>query len=196
MTDRHLNQLQRNIELQPHELSLKDVLPIFVPASFFEHTWIGPYELYRAPGVGLTWAIEQPEHTMRYVDQGVKQYWEKQKIDWRSQALSNLRERSTPQPWTHELRRSSGGVYAVVMMHEDGFGPSRLLLQDALVAVFPEGYQVALPEMSMGLAMSVQLDQEERLKVEGLVDTCYSQGTRPLAPGIFSSTELAPSSRS
>ncbi len=75
-------------------------------------------------------------------------------------------------------------------MHPDGWGPSRLLLRDSLAKAFPEGYRVAIPEMSCGVAISKRLDADEERVVNDLVAKCFQEGTRPLAPDIFEAEEI------
>jgi len=94
--------------------------------------------------------------------------------------------------YTHRLTRPNGELFAVAMLHTDGWGPSRLLLTGALKKVFPEGYRVAIPEMSCGLAISRHLEGPEETTIENIVTTCFADGSRPLARGIFEPEELAP----
>ena len=127
---------------------------------------------------------------MRYVDRALAEYWEAKGLDWRAQAFANLLERTDQNPGTHEFSRPDGKVYAIVMIHPDGLGPSRLLLKERLSPLFPEGYKVALPEMSCGLAFSSDADESELTKLKGIVDQCYRSGARPLAPGIYRPKDL------
>jgi hypothetical protein len=166
---------------------------VFVPTTFFASgNWPGPYACLRIREISLTWAVLLPDQTMRYVDFGMKEYWDAVSIDWKVLALQNLLEHSGDKPGTHELRRSNGEVYGIALMHPDGIGPSRLLLRDKLSAIFPGGYQVALPEMSCAYAFSVTLEKKELATVQNLVDNCYKKGTRPLAPGIYAPDDLLP----
>ncbi len=75
-------------------------------------------------------------------------------------------------------------------MHSDGWGPSRLLLREDLEKAFPEGYQVAIPEMSCGLVISMCLTQDEEAVVNDIIAKCFQQGTPPLAPGLFAADEV------
>jgi hypothetical protein len=182
---RELEALREAAQLAASELPIADLLPIFVPSTFFAlGNWPGPYEVSEVPGLGLTWAVLQPGQTMRYVDRDVQAYWERQHIAWRDRALQNLRHRSGPQPWTHEFRQDGGALFAVGMMHGDGTGPSRLLLREALKQAFPAGYSVALPEMSCALAVSVTSSDAERARIDAIVEQCFAGGARPLVPGV------------
>lgn len=190
MTDeaRELEALRAGLSLAPSDLPIEGLIPVFVPSSFFTlGNWPGPYELLAVPGLGLTWSVLQPEQTMRYVDREVQAHWESAELRWRERAMQNLRDLSGAEPWTHEFRRDDGSLYAVGMMHADGTGPSRLLLRDHLEEAFPEGYRIALPEMSCGLAISASAMSPERAKIDRIVAQCFQSGTRPLVANIHDS---------
>ena len=191
--DSTLDALRKGLALAPDQIKTNLVTPVFVPSSFFSlGNWVGPYLELRAKEIGLTWSVMLPNQTMRYVDRDLAQYWEQSGLDWKRIALRNLSEHSNQNPGTHEFRRANGERYAVAMMHEDGIGPSRLLLRDQLSHVFPNGYRVALPEMSCALAFMRDLEPSEFAQIRELIDRCFEKGTRPLAPGIYDPDDLLP----
>jgi hypothetical protein len=186
-----LAELRRGLALKPQEVDLTQLIPLLVPSSFFDSQgWPGPYSLLRAGGLGLTWAVMMPRQTMRYVDHELADYWESQNLDWRHVAGENLARMTGDPVATGQLLRDDGSVYALVMMHEDGCGPSRLLFDKYLFQMFPEGYRVAIPEMSVGLAISVNLSETQEKKIESIVSTCFERGTRPVSPLIYGSKDL------
>jgi hypothetical protein len=192
LTDQVKN-LRRGLDLAPSAMDIRKLFPMFTPASFFSHgQWPGPFETLGAAGVGLTWALDLEGGGMRYLDRPMCSQWEAEKVDWRTAALANLRA-ATADIFTHRLGRKTGdSVFVGVMMHPDGWGPSRLLLRDALEKAFPEGYRVAIPEMSCGLAISRWLNPEEEAAAMEIVAKCFQNGTRPLAPGVFEAQEILP----
>lgn len=135
---------------------------MFAPASFFATgQWPGPFEMLAVKGVGLTWGLELDGSARRYLDQRMCVHWESEKVDWRRSAFENLRA-ATPKLFTHEFgRKTEPGIFLGAKMHPDGWGPSRLLLRESLAKAFPEGYRVAIPEMSCGVAISKRLDSDE-----------------------------------
>ena len=190
-----LAELQAGLALKPHEIPVAQIIPLLVPASFFDRQqWPGPYSLLRASGVGLTWAALMPKQTMLYVSHPMTEYWNSQNLNWRQQAIDNLGRLTGNPVATAQFNRADGQVYGLVMMHEDGCGPSRLLLDQHIAQWFPEGYRVAVPEMSVGLAFSVRLSEAEQKKMEGLVHNCFQKGTRPVSSSIFESSELVAAS--
>ena len=189
---KQLETLRASLEKKPSELEIADLVPVFVPSSFFElGNWPGPFDVLGVEGLGLAWAMLQPDQTMRYVDREVERQWDMHAIQWRDRALENLQRHSVRTVWTHEFRSDNGSLFAVAMMHQDGVGPSRLLLRESLERLFPEGYLVALPEMSCGIVLSAQATLAERAKIEELVNGCFTDGTRPLVAGLHVPSKLA-----
>jgi hypothetical protein len=187
MTDQfeQVEQILRGLSLSPDQIAIEDVVPVFVPASLAEGgKWLGPIITMQAPGLAVTWAFLQPAQTMIYVNFQAANYWKAQGTDWRSQSVENL-IRMTEQLSSHDFIREDGSIYGLVMMHEDGIGPSRLLLNGWLEEVFPEGYLVSIPERSMGVVLSSQASAEEREKVEGLVKDCFEKGSQPFIGEFF-----------
>jgi hypothetical protein len=193
MIAEQLRRLRKGLNLPPSAMDIRKLFPLFAPTSFFATgQWPGPFEMLAASGLGLTWALNIDGGSMRYLDQSMCAHWESQKVDWRAFAFANLRA-ATTHLFTHELgRKTGGGIFAGAMMHPDGWGPSRLLLRERLAETFPEGYRVAIPEMSCGLAISKRLDQNEEGAVKDIIAKCFQQGTRPLAPAIFEAEQILP----
>lgn len=188
-----LDSLREGLRSPPEGLEIAQLFPLFVPSTFFElGNWPGPYASLRASEVGLTWFVKLPDQCMRYVDNAIAQYWDNEGIDWKQRALLNLAEQTGENLATHEFRRTDGEPYAIAMMHGDGIGPSRLMLRDNISSIFPDGYKVALPEMSCAFAFSVQMDRIELNQIQKLIDACFDKGTRPLARGIYAPEELHP----
>jgi hypothetical protein len=185
-----IQRLREALNLAPEQVDISALVPIFVPGAFCAlGNWPGPYSLLRAKDLGLTWSVVLPNQTMRYVDRRLEEHWDSRGIQWKTLALKNLSD-ITMKIGTHEFRREDGTIYAVAMMHADGIGPSRLLLRDRLASLFPEGYKVAMPEMSCGLAHSNRISEPEMAKIQDTVNHCYKNGIRPLVPGIYSPEEL------
>jgi hypothetical protein len=193
MTDQfeQLDQLRRSLSLPPEQMAIEDVVPVFVPASLAEEgKWLGPIITMQAPGLAVTWACLQPAQTMRYVNFETAEYWEAQGVEWQMQSMENL-VRMTEELSSHTFLRADGSYYGLAMMHEDGIGPSRLLLNGWLEEVFPEGYLVSIPERSVGVVLSLQASAEEREKVEGLVKDCFEKGSQPFIAGLFEPSLLS-----
>jgi hypothetical protein len=167
------------------------VVPLFIPSSFVETgAWVGPYSILRAGGVALVWAVLLPGDSIRYVLHQMQREWEARGIDWRTRALRNLRELSPEPLGTGALFRDDGETWLLSLMHNDGLGPSRLLLGDELERVFPKGYRVALPERDRGFAFARDLDHEDADTVENLIQRSYSSSGQPLSPAIFEPDDL------
>jgi hypothetical protein len=188
-----LHAMCEGLNVPAAEVNVKDVVPVLVPASFFESgNWPGPFTKLRSREIALTWTVLMPQQTMRYVDFAMQQHWESKGLDWREQARQNLAERSQNSLGLGQMRRTNGQVYAISCMFEDGMGPSRLLFRGTLKQMFPEGYQVAMPERSCGLAFSNTVSDEERKVLVKMMEDCFLKGTRPFVRGSFDPDDLLP----
>jgi hypothetical protein len=192
-SDRQLEALRASLSKPPSLLPLQELFPVLLPAAIFQAGgWPGPFRSLKVEGLAQTWVVLQPEQTMRYVDHQAEAYWTEQGIDWRAVALDNLRRASRGSLWTHEFRRESSELFAVGMMHPDGIGPARLLLSKQLLAEFPAGYLVSVPERSCGLVLSRKATDAEAAQIHDVAARCYEHGTNPVLPGFYSSGDLNP----
>jgi hypothetical protein len=180
-----LIELRKAVAVKPSEHSIDNLFPILVPSSFFSKgDWIGPHEILHDSEIGLTWTILYSGQTMVYLNEEIRAHWESLGLLWRKQALENLKKK-TENVWTHEYKRDNGDLYAVAMMHEDGLGPSRLFADRILRDAFPDGYKIAVPEMSVGMAISNTIREDEMKKIAVVLQKCFQDGTRPLSGKIF-----------
>jgi len=188
-----LRELRKGLGLRPEEIDTRNIAPVLVPSSFFAlGNWPGPHVRLRAGEIGLAWAVMLPEETMHYVSFSMAEYWDANNVDWKLLAHGYLQNNTSEELGTHAFRPSHGELYALAFMQSDGIGPSRLLLRDQLLARFPGGYKVAVPEMSCGIAFSVGLEEDELGNIQRVIERCYQGGTRPLAPSIYSPEDLLP----
>lgn len=173
------------------ELDLRKVLPVFIGTSVAESGgWTGPFRNLPAPGLALTWAVLVADDAIRYVSRQAPCEWEARGIDWKTQALRNLRVVSPEPLGTGALFREDGATWLISLMYPDGLGPSRLLLTKELARIFPSGYRVALPEQNRAFAFARDLDREDADTLETLVERSYLSSERPLSRGIFDPTDL------
>ncbi len=190
-----LDQIRESLGLLPEQIDTSHLLPMFVPASFFAlGNWPGPYARLRTPDIALVWAVLFPNQTLRYVDDDMLQYWELCRVDWKAIAMRNLQERAQGEN-VRQFRRPNqpdGKLISLVFMSEDGLGPSRLLFRGTLNEQFPNGYRVAIPEMSCGVAFSKDAPEPELTTILTMIANCYQKGTRPLSPGVYDPDDLLP----
>ncbi|QUD90572.1 hypothetical protein [Phenylobacterium montanum] len=170
------------LDIPPEKVDLDALCPAIIPREFSASgDWPGPVVQLPVDGVDLTWVVHGEPDLVRYVDWRLDAYWRDNEVDWRSKAMANLVRVAHAHPHSHEFRGDDGRVVMVVMMHEDGLGPSRLLVPHLLDEVFPDGYQVALPELTCAFAFGVTAGDEDP-RIEELISGCFTNGTRPLSP--------------
>lgn len=169
---------------------LSCLYPLIVPAEFYEHgDWPGPIHQLAAPGFALTWGLCKPDNMLFYVSRKDQAGWEAEGIAWKDVAMANLRAHHATE--RHGvLDRPDGSIAMAVFLEAYGLGPARLLLPGALDHHFPDGYRVAIPEMTCGLAFTTTPSEEERYKIEGMIDGCFQNGTSPLSDRFLDPASL------
>ena len=185
--------MRRGLDLPPREIDISRLLPTFVPSSYFATgNWLGPGVKLRTEDIALTWTVLLPGQELRYVSFEMVDYWESQDVDWKDLSMRNLAGVTAHRDGIHAMKRSDGSLSALVFLFEDGLGSSRLLFRATLAEQFPNGYQVALPEMSCGVAFAKGLQGPDLDKLHKLMALCCRNGTRPLVPGVFEPDDLLP----
>jgi len=177
------------------EVPLGAVVPVFVPEALASPAWPGPAVHLNVPGLAIVWAALGPERTMRYVTREMVASWTAKGVNWRDASMQNLQAIS-PSLCTHALRREDGEYVQLVMLHDDGIGPSRLLLTRDLERVFPHGYRCAIPERSVALAVSSRATSQELADVTSYVEHCFRNGGQPFLRGFFAPEDIAARGRS
>jgi hypothetical protein len=181
-----LDALRQGLKTPLADHSLDKLFPVLVPSSFREtNTWPGPIEPLNLMELSVTWAVLGPAQTMTYVYGELAKFWEHQGINWKAQALRNVWSATKDQPCTGYLLDESGKPYFMVLMHQDGLGPSRLLLPKLYSGAFPNGYDAAVPERSCAFVFRRGLAAYQDEKIEQLIEDCFSRGTSPMSPKRF-----------
>ena len=172
---------------------LANLYPLIVPSTYIESgAWDLPHLPLTPADLILTWVILHPGQTMIYVTADQIREWKKDGVHWRDVALNNMRRDTGNNPATHEKRDANGLVQWIAMMQPDGLGSSRVLMANELRNLFPEGYQVAIPERSVGLALSANASSEHQASFLDLVQNCQRDGTVPMVSRLLDPTDVIP----
>ena len=171
-------------------MTLDKLLPIIVSSSYFVN------DVFQAPhcniihkDLSLTWVLLNTNGMMTYITKADVENWESKGINWKEQAFNNLIE-IDEYFYTHEKRDDQGELIWVAFMNSDGLGSSRLLRDGELLTLFPDGYLLAIPDRSMGLAFPSSLNDEDRSNILSLISNCYINATIPMMNGIIKPHEL------
>jgi len=185
LNSRQLNQLASDIGSDSTHFPIEDLRPVLIPSSIFEAgRWIGPFHYFRALPVSLTWAFMRPEETMLYLDHEAAAAFETKGVDWRQEARKRLAEEFERRPWSHEFR-NGGEIEAVAMMHDDGLGPSRLIMYNQIAARFPQGFSFFVPERSCALVIGNDATAKIKESVEITVQRCFSAADVPMSKNAY-----------
>jgi hypothetical protein len=170
-------------------MPFEHVRPLIVPAEYVEVGVPAVFDPLPAPDLVLTWVELPHAHTMVYVTPARAAEWNSAHPRWRQLAVEAMRRADRGRVWTHEKRADDGTLEWVAMMHDDGLGSSRLLLEPELRRAFPDGYLVALPDRSCGMAIS---RHAARLAdVRAMVAGMQAKATTPMIPDLREPAQLS-----
>ncbi len=117
--------------------------------------------------------------------------WEAAGINWQQRAVINLKVASR-ELWTHRQLRPDGSLLMALMMHDDGFGSSRILLSGYLQQHFPAGYYVAIPDRRVGIVTPRNLSERERQEIQNLLQSYYDRASVPIGSQLLAPEDLIP----
>jgi len=186
-----VNNLRQALTKRRQKSDIENVVPIIVPRNYFEQgNWPGPYMNLRSEFLALTWTILFPDDVMVYVNQDHVAKWEHEKINWKEKALQNLLRISHNQLWTDEKRDSNGQLLWMVMMHSDGLGSSRLLLNKEIRKVIGEKYRVGLPDRSCAFVIPEYIEIDNLIEVTSMVQNIFEKATIPMLSDLLEPGDL------
>ena len=175
--------------------SLKSLFPLIVPADYVQSgTWKLPHLRLRLSELILTWVVLHERQTMVYVTEDQVNHWKRLEIEWEQIAIENMKRDSGEGPATHEKRDASGNLQWIAMMQSDGLGSSRVLMTEELRSLFPGGYQLAIPERSVGMALSTEANPEDRAAFAEAVQKCYRVGITRMLGKLLDPIDVLPAS--
>jgi hypothetical protein len=134
----------------------------------------------------------ESNQAMLYVNHEQAKLFEASGINYHERAMVNLGSASNDWAGTHQKKSPEGRIEYIAMMQPDGLGSSRLLLSEQIGSVFPEGYNLAIPERSVGIAISKHLAGEPLLNVQDVIRRCCERGTVPMLNGIYEPEDFTP----
>ncbi len=183
--ERELKAMRASLERGPEFDDIENVVPVIAPRSFFAlGNWPGPHANLRHPELGLTWAVLAAEQTMVYVNHAAADIWQREGVDWRARALTNLVDRSRTNLWTHH-RTDAGVVVFVAMMQPDGLGSSRALLRRALQLNLRTDFRIGLPDRSCAVIFPQSTTTVSGRTPAQMISDMYDGATTPLCRDLL-----------
>jgi len=167
--------------------------PLIVPSEYFASgQFPAPHVPLTAPDLALTCVLLSDPGAMLYVTPDAVDALGQSGIEWRPAALAAMRRSDEGLLWTQDRRDEDGRLLWLEFMNVDGLGSSRLLLRDDLERQFPEGYFVAFPDRSCGLAISKSVDSDVLEELRAMVADMYRHATTPMCADLREPEALAP----
>jgi hypothetical protein len=169
--------------------SMDDLLPVVIPTGIVvDNAWPGTFKRWNEV-LSVTWAhFTEPYNTV-YLRKSEVQALEVRRVVFEQMALNNLRKRSSEQIWTH-VKEEAGEIHFVALLHEDGLGPSRLLLGDDLRRAFPNGFLFSVPERTCAIVFSKQASPAALESVRVVVSGCFQNGRERVSERIFDQGDI------
>ncbi|QSQ26072.1 hypothetical protein JY651_14585 [Pyxidicoccus parkwayensis] len=171
------------------EADLQRVFPLIVPHEYVKSGMPIAHHPLPEKDLALTWVLLQPT-TMRYLTPDEAARFDKEGFPWREKAIENLADAPEGMA-THEKKSPDGRLLWMAMMHGDGLGSSRALLAPDWSHTLPEGYWLALPDRSCGMAISKSMKPSELAEVKTMVAAMYERATTPMSGRLYEPEELA-----
>lgn len=166
-----------------------NLLPVVIPTEIVTHSlWPGTFRRW-SDILAVTWAHFREPNTTTYLTKSEAQELEASRIPFAQHAMTNLWQRSRERIWTH-IKEEAGETHFVALLHEDGLGPSRLLLRDGLRQAFPEGFRFCVPERTCAIVFSRQASPAALDSVRTVVRSCFQDGREPVSEKIFDEEDI------
>lgn len=124
-----------------------------------------------------------------YILRAEYQQLEAYQKNWQSIAVENLRK-------TAHFNQYSGKddqgklLWLAFMNEEDAVSSSKVLLEPELSRLFPEGYQIGVPNRVVGFAVSKGCPTLEKKKVKEMVESMYGMHGLPMSKALFDSSDF------
>jgi hypothetical protein len=152
-----------------------------------------PHQKLLMPDYNLTWSILERDGSQcsQEVSAEMVTAWEAAGINWQQRAVINLKMASK-ELWTHRKLRQDGSLLMGLMLHDDGFGSSRILLSGYLQQHFPAGYYVAIPDRQIGIVTPRNLSVSERKDTQDLLQFYYDLASVPIGSQLLAPEDLIP----
>ncbi|WP_373539851.1 hypothetical protein [Chamaesiphon sp.] len=152
-----------------------------------------PHQQLLISDYDLTWSILERDRSQcsQEVSAEMVTVWEAAGINWQQRAVINLKVASR-ELWTHRQLRPDGSLLMALMMHDDGFGSSRILLSGYLQQHFPAGYYVAIPDRRVGIVTPRNLSERERQEIQNLLQSYYDRASVPIGSQLLAPEDLIP----
>jgi hypothetical protein len=169
-------------------VDIKCLQPMIVPADYVQlNNWDLPHFPLPNPAFLLTWV--EFEEGLTYLTRDEYSELELTSLQWQQQTVDNVRQTQ----WFHQQSKKSesGELEWIAFVNdEDTISSSKVLLQEELKRIFPQGYLIGIPDRACALVVSTQCTGDALTQVQELIAGMHDSATTPMSPLLHSSTDF------
>src|SRR5688572_10681217 len=170
---------------------IENLFPLIVPSSYLDTGWDLPNQKFPIAEFILTWVEFEGSYSMTYLTEIEYRDINSSISNWQRRSFENLRNSGQYFHTHSKVRDNADHLIYLSFLNEDGIGSSRILLNMELAKGFPNGYYLAFPDRSCGLAISKDITDEELKETQLLIGRMFKNATTPMTGEIYSSKDFA-----
>jgi hypothetical protein len=175
-------------------ISLENIYPLIVPADYYKKgRWELPHHNLPNQAFILSWVTFNSSATMNYLSEQQYQELTNKHDGWQQKAFENLKlSIADNENFCTQYKMSADGqqLLWLCFMHSDGIGSSRILLSTELTKAFPQGYYVAFPDRSSGLAIAKDISEDELKEIRDLIKSMHKGATTAMSGQLHSPADF------
>jgi hypothetical protein len=175
------------------EKELDIIYPLIVPTSYASSSWDLPNYKFPNTDYMLTWVLFRSEGTMTYITREKFDTFNATFENWEQITFENLRDSTGPSDNFFQHYRTSetdNSLSFIFFSNEDGIGSSRILFSHEFEQTFPEGYQVAMPDRSVGIVISKNISSAEQKVLQKIIKDTYGCTGTAMSKKVMEPTDF------
>ena len=140
-----------------------------------------PFYQFPCKDLFVLWVISSPSAVANFTDQIYITHAQETELQRQGHslpklALRNIFDMTGRKLSSHGRSDEAGRIVSLGLMHEDGYGPARMLFHPYFERFFPEGYWIAVPGRSEAMAFSKTMTLEEKAEAEAMIRDYFAEG--------------------
>jgi len=166
------------------------IYPLIVPKDYYvAGVWELPHRPFPQADFIMTWILcEKDSGGMLYITGEQHDDLNREHAGWQRESFENLLGKTgeSDKFFTHyRLSEDGSRIVFIAFMNDDGLGSSRVLGSTQLGKAFPQGYRIAFPDRSCGLAIPNDITKRELVDIQKMLKKMFQDATTPMSDQLF-----------